>query len=256
VRRLVSDTLVIAERNLVRLPRAPELLIAFTVQPIMFVLLFRYVFGGAIHVPNGNYADFLIPGIIVQNIAFGGFVTALGLNEDVHKGLIDRFRSLPMARAAVLAGRTLADVVTNTLSMVVLVVTGLIIGFSFHTSVLHVIAGVGLLVVFGYAFSWVFAFLGLLVNSPESANSVGFIAVFPLTFISSAFVPVHSMPAVLRAFANVNPFTLIVDAIRYLWIGYPAAGNNVWGAFVWALVVMGVFAPLAVARYRRMAAGG
>ena len=256
MRRLVSDTLVIAERNLVRLPRAPELLIAFTVQPIMFVLLFRYVFGGAIHVPNGNYADFLIPGIIVQNIAFGGFVTALGPNEDVHKGLIDRFRSLPMARAAVLAGRTLADVVTNSLSMVVLVVTGLIIGFSFHTSVLHVIAGVGLLVVFGYAFSWVFAFLGLLVNSPESANSVGFIAVFPLTFISSAFVPVHSMPAVLRAFANVNPFTLIVNAIRYLWIGYPGAGNNVWGAFVWALVIMGVFAPLAVARYRRMAAGG
>ncbi len=256
MRRLVSDTLVIAERNLVRLPRAPELLIAFTVQPIMFVLLFRYVFGGAIHVPNGNYADFLIPGIIVQNIAFGGFVTALGLNEDVHKGLIDRFRSLPMARAAVLAGRTLADVVTNTLSVVVLVVTGLIIGFSFHTSVLHVVAGFGLLIMFGYAFSWVFAFLGLLVNSPESANSVGFIAVFPLTFISSAFVPVHSMPAVLRAFANINPFTLIVDAIRYLWIGYPGAGNNVWGAFVWTLVIMGLFAPLAVARYRRMAAGG
>jgi ABC transporter DrrB family efflux protein len=252
----VSDTLVIAERNLVRLPRAPELLIAFTVQPIMFVLLFRYVFGGAIHVPNGNYADFLIPGIIVQNIAFGGFVTALGLNEDVHKGLIDRFRSLPMARAAVLAGRTLADVVTNSLSVVVLVVTGLIIGFSFHTSALHVVVGFGLLIMFGYAFSWVFAFLGLLVNSPESANSVGFIAVFPLTFISSAFVPVHSMPAVLRAFANVNPFTLIVDAIRYLWIGYPGAGNNVWGAFVWTLVIICVFAPLAVARYRRMAAGG
>jgi ABC transporter DrrB family efflux protein len=256
VKRLVSDTLVIAERNLVRLPRAPELLIAFTVQPIMFVLLFRYVFGGAIHVPNGNYADFLIPGIIVQNIAFGGFVTALGLNEDVHKGLIDRFRSLPMARAAVLAGRTLADVVTNSLSVVVLVITGLIIGFSFHTSALHVVAGFGLLIMFGYAFSWVFAFLGLLVNSPESANSVGFIAVFPLTFISSAFVPVHSMPAVLRAFANVNPFTLIVNAIRYLWIGYPGAGNNVWGAFVWTLAIMAVFAPLAVARYRRMAAGG
>jgi ABC transporter DrrB family efflux protein len=256
VRRLVSDTLVIAERNLIRLPRAPELLIAFTVQPIMFVLLFRYVFGGAIHVPNGNYADFLIPGIIVQNIAFGGFVTALGLNEDVHKGLIDRFRSLPMARAAVLAGRTLADIVTNTLSIVVLVVTGLIIGFSFHTSALHVVVGAGLLIMFGYAFSWVFAFLGLLVNSPESANSVGFIAVFPLTFISSAFVPVHSMPSVLRAFANVNPFTITVDAIRYLWIGYPGAGNNVWGAFVWAIVIMAVFSPLAVARYRRMAASG
>jgi ABC transporter DrrB family efflux protein len=247
--------MVIAERNLIRLPRAPDLLLAFTVQPIMFVLLFRYVFGGAIHVPHGSYADFLIPGIVVQNIAFGGFVTALGLNEDVHKGLIDRFRSLPMARPAVLAGRTIADIVTNFLSIVVLVITGLIIGFSFHTNVLDVIAGFFLLLLFGYAFSWVFAFLGLLVSTPESANSVGFIAVFPLTFISSAFVPVSSMPSVLRAFANVNPFTIIVDAMRHLWIGYPSAGNNIWGAVVWSLVIIAVFAPLAVARYRRMAAG-
>src|SRR5271167_2345225 len=137
MRRLVSDTLVIAERNLIRLPRAPELLLAFTIQPVMFVLLFRYVFGGAIRTPGYTYVDYLIPGIIVQNIAFGGFVTALGLNDDVHKGLIDRFRSLPMSRAAVLAGRTLSDVVTNTLSMVVLIITGLIIGFVFHTTVLQ-----------------------------------------------------------------------------------------------------------------------
>jgi ABC-2 type transport system permease protein/oleandomycin transport system permease protein len=252
MRRLVSDTLIIAERNLVRLPRAPDLLLAFTVQPIMFVLLFRYVFGGAIRTPHVAYVDFLVPGIIVQNIAFGGFVTALGLNEDVHKGLIDRFRSLPMARAAVLAGRTLSDVVTNSLSVAVLLVTGLIIGFSFHASALHVIAGIGLLLLFGFAFSWVFAFLGLLVSSPESANSVGFIAVFPLTFISSAFVPVSSMPAVLRAFANVNPFTIMVDAMRSLWIGEPAR-NYVWGAVVWSLVILAVFAPLAVARYRRAA---
>jgi ABC-2 type transport system permease protein/oleandomycin transport system permease protein len=255
VRRLVSDTLVIAERNLIRLPRAPDLLLAFTVQPIMFVLLFRYVFGGAIHVPHGSYADFLIPGIVVQNIAFGGFVTALGLNEDVHKGLIDRFRSLPMARPAVLAGRTIADIFTNALSIVVLVVTGLIIGFSFHTNALDVIAGFGLLLLFGYAFSWVFAFLGLLVSSPESANSVGFIAVFPLTFVSSAFVPVHSMPSALRAFANINPFTIIVDAMRHLWIGYPSAGNNIWGAVAWSLGIIAVFAPLAVARYRRVSTG-
>src|ERR1700726_1497632 len=143
MRRLVGDTLVLAERNLVRLPRAPELLLAFTLQPIMFVLLFRYVFGGAIRTPGYSYVDFLIPGIIVQNIAFGGFVTALGLNEDVHKGLIDHFRSLPMARAAVLAGRTLADVVRNGLSMTILLITGVIIGFSFRTSVLHVVAGIG-----------------------------------------------------------------------------------------------------------------
>jgi ABC transporter DrrB family efflux protein len=250
VRRLVSDTLIIAERNLVRLPRAPELLIAFTVQPIMFVLLFRYVFGGAIRTPGYTYVDYLIPGIIVQNIAFGGFVTALGLNEDLHKGLIDRFRSLPMARPAVLAGRTLADVFTNALSATILVLTGLAIGFSFHTSVGEALLGAAVLLVFGYAFSWVFAFLGMLVSTPEAANSVGFIAVFPLTFISSAFVPVQSMPEPLRAFAEVNPFTITVDAIRSLWLGAPA-GNNVWGAFAWAIAIIVVFAPLAVARYRR-----
>jgi ABC transporter DrrB family efflux protein len=252
--RLVSDTLVIAERNLVRLPRAPDLLLAFTVQPVMFVLLFVYVFGGAIRTPGYDYVDFLIPGIIVQNIAFGGFVTALGLNEDLNKGLIDRFRSLPMARAAVLAGRTLADVVTNFLSMMVLVVTGLIIGFSFDAGLIEILGGVALLLLFGYAFSWVFALLGLLVSSPEAANSVGFIAVFPLTFISSAFVPVESMPSALRWFADVNPFTVMVDAMRSLWVGAPA-GSSVWGAFVWSLVILVIFAPLAVARYRRAAVG-
>jgi len=249
MRRLATDVLVIAERNLVRLPRAPDLLLAFTIQPIMFVLLFRYVFGGAISTPGYSYVDFLIPGIIVQNIAFGGFVTAIGLNEDLHKGLIDRFRSLPMARAAVLAGRTLSDIATNLLGIVILLVTGLIIGFSFHASVLEVVGGVVLLLLFGYAFSWFFALVGLMVSSPESANSVGFIAVFPLTFISSAFVPTASMPTVLRDFADVNPFTIVVNAMRSLWIGAPA-GNYVWGAFVWAFVLIALFAPLAVRRYR------
>lgn len=252
MRRLVSDTLVIAERNLVRLPRAPDLLLAFTVQPIMFVLLFVYVFGGAISTPGYSYVDFLIPGIIVQNIAFGGFVTALGLNEDLHKGLIDRFRSLPMARPAVLAGRTLADIVTNTLSVCVLVVTGLIIGFSFHSSAGEILAGFGILLLFGYAFSWVFALVGMLVSSPEAANSFGFIAIFPLTFISSAFVPVDSMPSALQWFADINPFTVVVDAMRALWLGAPA-GNYVWGAVVWSVAIIAVFSPLAVARYRRAA---
>ena len=247
-----SDTLVLARRAVMRIVRAPDLLLAYTVQPIMFVLLFVYVFGGAISTPGYSYVDFLIPGIIVQNIAFGGFVTALGLNEDLHKGLIDRFRSLPMARAAVLAGRTLSDVVTNFLSVVVLVVTGLIIGFSFDASALEIAGGFALLLLFGYAFSWVFALLGLLVSSPESANSVGFLAVFPLTFISSAFVPVDSMPPALQWFAEINPFTIVVNAMRALWLGAPA-GNDVWGAVVWSLVILGVFAPLAVARYRRTA---
>ncbi len=253
--RVVSDTLVVAERNLIRLPRAPDLLLAFTVQPIMFVLLFVYVFGGAISTPGfDDYADFLIPGIIVQNIAFGGFVTALGLNEDLKKGLIDRFRSLPMARSAVLAGRTLADVVTNFLSMMVLLTTGLIIGFSFDSTVGEILLGVVLLLLFGYAFSWFFALLGLLVSSPEAANSVGFIAVFPLTFISSAFVPVESMPGALQWFAEINPFTIVVDAIRALWLSAPA-GNSVWGAFAWTAAIFVIFAPLAVRRYRTAAGG-
>jgi len=251
-RRLVSDTMVVAERNLVRLTRAPDLLLAFTVQPVMFVLLFVYVFGGAIITPGYSYEDFLLPGIIVQNIAFGGFVTALGLNEDLQKGLIDRFRSLPMARPAVLAGRTLADFVTNSLSIAVLILTGLIIGFSFDASPVEIVAGFGLLLLFGYAFSWVFALLGLLVSSPEAANSLGFIAVFPLTFISSAFVPVESMPSGLRWFAEINPFTIVVDAMRSLWIGAPA-GHSIWAAVVWALVIIAIFAPLAVSRYRRAA---
>jgi ABC-2 type transport system permease protein/oleandomycin transport system permease protein len=248
----VTDTLIIAERNLVRIKRAPDLLTAFTIQPVMFLLLFVYVFGGAISTPGYDYKDFLLPGILVQNIAFGGFVTALGLNEDLNKGLIDRFRSLPMARPAVLAGRTLSDVVTNSLSVVVLLATGLIIGFDFHASVFEIVGGLGILLLFGYAFSWVFAWLGMLVSSPEAANSVGFIAVFPLTFISSAFVPTDSMPSALQWFAEINPFTIVVNAMRALWVGAPA-GNSVWGAVVWSFVILAIFAPLAVWRYRRAA---
>jgi ABC-2 type transport system permease protein/oleandomycin transport system permease protein len=157
-----------------------------------------------------------------------------------------------MARAAVLGGRTLSDVVTNLLSVFVLLATGLIIGFSFDADALEIVGGIGLLLLFGYAFSWVFALLGLIVSSPEAANSLGFIAVFPLTFISSAFVPVDSMPAGLQWFAEINPFTIMVDAMRALWVGAPA-GNSVWGAVVWSLAILAIFAPLAVARYRRTA---
>jgi ABC transporter DrrB family efflux protein len=248
----ISDTLVLAKRSLLRIPRQPDLLVAFTIQPIMFVLLFVYVFGGAIRTPGYDYVDFLMPGIITQSIAFGGFVTALGLAEDVKKGLIDRFRSLPMSRAAVLTGRTLADVATNVLSLVVLVTVGVIAGFSFHNSVPEVAAGFALLLLFGYAFSWVFAWIGLLVSSPESANAVGFTAIFPLTFASSAFVPIESMPDWLHAFAKVNPFTTVVDAMRALWLGAPA-GNSIWLSLMWIGLIVLVFAPLAVLRYRRVA---
>jgi ABC transporter DrrB family efflux protein len=252
LRWAASDTLVLAKRSLLRIPRQPDLLIAFTVQPVMFVLLFVYVFGGAIRTPGYDYVDYLMPGIITQSIAFGGFVTALALTEDLKKGLIDRFRSLPMSRAAVLAGRTLADLVTNAFSLLVLVGVGMLAGFSFHNGVPEVLAGFGLLLLFGYAFSWVFALIGLMVSTPEAANAVGFTAIFPLTFASSAFVPVESMPDWLQAFAEVNPFTVVVDAIRALWLGAPA-GDSIWLSLVWIVAIFAVFAPLAIWRYRRVA---
>ncbi len=245
-----SDTLVLAQRSLMRIKRQPDLLISFTVQPIMFVLLFAYVFGGAIETPGYDYIDFLMPGIIVQTMSFGGFITAVGLAEDLKKGLIDRFRSLPMARSAVLGGRTLADIVTNSISMATMIVVGVIAGFSFDAPLTHIVAGLFLLLLFGYAFSWVFAFIGLSSSSPEASQSLGFMVIFPLTFISSAFVPVDSMPGALQAFAEVNPFTIVVDAMRALFLGAPA-GNSIWGAFAWSIGIAVVFAFLSVAKYKR-----
>ena len=245
-----SDTLVLARRSILRIPRAPDLLLSFTVQPIMFVLLFVYVFGGAISTPGYDYVDFLIPGIVIQTMSFGGFVTALGLSEDLKKGLVDRFRSLPMSRAAVLSGRTLADIATNTLSLAMMIVVGLIAGFSFGAPFPEVLGGVLLALLFGYAFSWVFAFIGLTASSPESSQAFGFIIIFPLTFVSSAFVPVDSMPAALQAFAEINPFTVTVDAMRALFLGAPA-GNAIWGAVAWSLGIAALFAYLSVRRYKR-----
>jgi ABC transporter DrrB family efflux protein len=250
IRDSLSDTLVLAKRSFMRISRAPDLLLSFTVQPIMFVLLFVYVFGGAISTPGYDYVDFLIPGIVVQTMSFGGFVTALGLAEDLKKGLVDRFRSLPMSRGAVLAGRTLADVGTNLLSLVIMIAVGMIAGFSFDAPLTHIVAGIGLMLLFGYAFSWVFAYMGLTASSPEASQSFGFIVIFPLTFVSSAFVPVDSMPAALQTFAEINPFTVTVDAMRALWLGAPA-GNSIWGATLWSAGIAAVFATLSVARYKR-----
>jgi ABC transporter DrrB family efflux protein len=250
LRMAISDTLVLAKRNFLRISRAPDLLLAFTVQPIMFVLLFAYVFGGAIPTPGHTYIDFLIPGILVQTMAFGGFVTAMGIAEDLRKGLVDRFRSLPMARSAVLAGRTLSDIATNGISITVMLIVGVIIGFGFESPFLHVVAGILLLLLFGYAFSWVFAFIGLTSSSPEAAQSLGFILIFPLTFVSSAFVPPETMPGALQWFAEWNPFSITVNAIRALFIGDPA-GNSVWGAVAWSVGIATVFAFLAVTKYKR-----
>jgi ABC transporter DrrB family efflux protein len=246
----VSDTLVLAKRSFLRIPRQPDLLIGFTVQPVMFVVLFVYVFGGAIDTPGFDYVDFLMPGIIVQSMVFGGFVTALGLAEDLKKGLIDRFRSLPMSRSAVLTGRTLADVATNVIQLVVMLAVGFAVGFRFSSSVPEVVAGIALLLLIGYAFSWVFAFIGLVSSSPEAANAYGFTIIFPLTFVSSAFVPVESMPSWLQPIAEHNPVTAMVDAVRALFLGLPA-GSSVWLAVVWSLGLIAVFGALSSWRHRR-----
>jgi ABC transporter DrrB family efflux protein len=245
----VTDTLVLAKRSLLRIRRQPDLLVGFTVQPVMFVLLFAYVCGGAIETPGLEYVDFLIPGIIVQSMVFGGFVTALGLADDLKKGLMDRFRSLPMSRSAVLTGRTLADVFSNVVQLVVMIGVGLLVGFSFKTGALEIAAGIALLLLIGYAFSWVFAFIGLTASSAEAANAFGFTILFPLTFVSSAFVPVESMPAWLEVVAENNPFTKMVNAARGLFLDTPV-GNDVWLAVLWSLAIVAVFAPLAAWRYR------
>jgi ABC-2 type transport system permease protein/oleandomycin transport system permease protein len=245
----VSDTLVLAKRSLLRIPRQPDLLVGFTVQPIMFVLLFVYVFGGAISTPGLDYVDFLMPGIIVQSMTFGGFVTALGLSEDLKKGLIDRFRSLPMSRAAVLTGRTLADGATNIVQLAVMLGVGFAVGFRFSTSAPEVVAGLALCLFVGYAFSWVFAFIGLTASSPEAANAYGFTFLFPLTFVSSAFVPPESMPDWLQPIAEHNPFTNMVNAVRALFVGTPA-GNQIWLAVLWSVAITVGFGTAAVWRYR------
>jgi ABC transporter DrrB family efflux protein len=247
----LSDTWVLALRSLRRIPRNPDLLTAYTVQPVMFTLLFVYVFGGAIPTPGyDSYADFLIPGILVQQMSFGGFATALGLVDDLKKGLVDRFRSLPMSRMAVLTGRTTSDIAMNALALVVMIIVGYIVGFSFSSPPLEVVGGIGLCLLIGYAFSWVFACVGLLASTPESANAFGFIAIFPLTFASSAFVPPETMPDWLRTFAeDINPFSTMVDAVRALFVSGPA-GNDVWGAVAWCLGLIAVFGTLAVRRYR------
>lgn len=247
----VSDTLVLTVRALRRIPRNPDLLTAYTLQPVMFTLLFVVVFGGAISTPGyDDYAEFLIPGIIVQQMSFGGFATALGLVDDLKKGLVDRFRSLPMSRMAVLTGRTTSDIAMNALALTVMIVVGYIVGFSFTTSAAEVIGGIALCLLIGYAFSWVFACVGLLASTPEAANAFGFIAIFPLTFASSAFVPPETMPDWLQTFAaDVNPFSVMVDAVRSLFVGAPA-GNDIWGSIAWCVGLIAVFGTLAVRRYR------
>jgi ABC-2 type transport system permease protein/oleandomycin transport system permease protein len=247
------DALLLAERNLRRIPRNPDLLVGVTFQPIMFVILFTYVFGGAVNTPGFDYIDFFLPGIIIQMIAFTGYATALGISDDLRKGLIDRFRSLPMARSAVLAGRTLSDIFMNAIALATMLICGLIVGFSFDSDAGKIVAGVLLVFFFGYAMSWLYAFIGLIASTPESASAMITIVIFPLTFVSSAYVPTDSMPAVLQAIANANPITTIIDALRSLWLGTPA-NTDIWVAVLWCIGITLVFGVLATQRYRRTVA--
>ncbi len=248
---IFADAVVIARRNLTRIARTPQLLVFATIQPIMFVLLFRYVFGGAIHVPGISYVDFLIPGIIVQTVVFGATSTAVGLSEDMSKGIIDRFRSLPMSRSAVLAGRTIADLVRNVFVVLLMIVVGTAVGFRFHNGLLPAVAAVFVALLLGYALSWVFALIGLTVADPETAQLAGFLPVFPLVFASSVFTSIQTMPGWLQAFANVQPITRAANTVRALTQGGPVATNLLW-TILWSIAILAVFAPLAVRRYRKV----
>jgi ABC-2 type transport system permease protein/oleandomycin transport system permease protein len=246
----LQDALAIAGRNLIALRRVPQLLVFSTIQPVIFVLMFRYVFGGAIPIPGVPYVDYLMPGIFVQTVVFGAMGAAIGLATDLKSGLLERFRSLPMARSAVLAGRTFADLARNVFVAVLMASVGFAVGFRIHTSAIAFLGGMGLVLMFGYVLSWVFAALGLAVGDPETAQAAAFPLMAPLVFASSAFVPVTSMPGWLQVFAAHQPVSVTASAVRALALGGPTT-SYVLQSIAWSAGILLVFAPLAVRRYRR-----
>jgi ABC-2 type transport system permease protein/oleandomycin transport system permease protein len=247
----LADSRVMAVRQLRKILRRPMYTVYLFVQPVVFVLLFRYVFGGAINTGRLSYVDFLIPGIIVMTAIFGSLTTGLGLTEDLAAGVIDRFRSLPIARSAVLVGRTAADLATNTFTLIVMLLIGLAVGFRPTQPAYQVALALALVLAFAYVFSWISAFVGISVRNPETAQSIGFIWVFPLVFASSAFVPTSSMPGVVHAFADINPVSLTVNAARALTIGHGDALAPTVGSLAWLVGLLAVFVPLAVRAFRR-----
>jgi ABC-2 type transport system permease protein/oleandomycin transport system permease protein len=250
----VSDAIVMTGRALRHIPRNPELLIFSTIQPVMFVVLFRYVFGGAIKLPPGvPYVNFLMAGVFVQTVAFGSFTTGVGLAQDLQGGLMDRFRSLPMSRAAVVIGRTIADLVRNVFVVAVMLLVGVLVGFNPQGGAPEIAAAIGLLLLMSFAFSWIGATIGLGVRNVEAVQSAGFIWLFPLVFASSAYVPTVTMAAGLRAFANNQPITKIIDAVRGWSLGTPVHSDG-WIAIVWCVGIVILFVPLSVAAFRRAAA--
>ncbi|HCT79009.1 MAG TPA: ABC transporter [Micromonosporaceae bacterium] len=256
----LHDGWVVTKRNLIKIKRIPDLLIFSTIQPIMFVLLFAYVFGSAIPVAGVNYKEFLMPGIFVQTVAFGAAITAIGLADDLQKGMVDRFRSLPMSRAAVLIGRTTSDLLNNVLTVAIMSLTGLLVGWRIHTGLWKGLLGYLLLLAFAYAMSWISALIGLSVKSVEVAQSAGFIWMFPLTFLSNAFVPTQNMPTVLRHIADWNPISAMVLGLRDLWgntgltrpPGIPGE-YPIPLALGWIALILIIFVPLSIAKYRQAA---
>jgi ABC-2 type transport system permease protein len=249
----VSDALTIMWRNLVGMTRTPQVLVFSTIQPIIFVLLFRYVFGGAIRIPGvTHYVDYLMPGVFAQTVVFGSIQTGIALAEDLHKGLLERFQSLPMARSAVLAGRTLSDLVRNVFVVLVMVIVGFAVGWRIHTSVLEVVAGLALMLLFSHSLAWVFAIVGLNASSAEAAQAASFPILAPLVFASTAFVSAQSMPAPLEWFAEHQPVSIVIDAVRSLTYGGAfASTGKVFAALAWSIGIIAVAAPFAVSIYRR-----
>ncbi len=255
--RSITDGLLVGWRNLKRIPRIPELAIFAILQSIMFVLLFVFVFGGAINVP-GDYTSFLMPGIFAQTIVFASGTTAIGMTDDVNKGIIDRFRSLPMSRSAVLTGRTFSDVIYNAGILVVLMLTGFAIGWRVE-NIPSLVAGFALLLFFAYGMVWLGVWLGLNVPTVEVGQQVIFTVLFPITFISNVFVPASTLPTWLQPVAEWNPTSTLTAALREMW-GYPtqrvsdslASTQPALVTIVWVLIFIAIFAPLGVRRYRSM----
>jgi ABC-2 type transport system permease protein len=262
LRWAAADALTMMRRNLTHVRYVPEKLIDVTIQPIMFVLLFVYVFGKAIHVPGGRYQDFLMAGIFVQSLAFASASTAVSIAEDLTSGAVERFRSLPMARAAILLGRTGADLAASLLGLTVLSITGLVVGWSPHTGVGSVIGAYALLALFAYAMSWVGVMLGTLVRAPDAAQGIAFVVMFPITFLANSFVPLTSLPSGLQTVAEWNPASAMISAARHLF-GNPEniPHNAAWplthpvlAATLWPLLILALVVPVAIGRYRRVAA--
>ncbi|WP_370327404.1 ABC transporter permease [Euzebya sp.] len=265
LRAALHDSVVLMGRNLRRYQRQPQIAVFIFIQPVMFVLLFRYVFGGSIPTPGVDYVQYLMPGIIVQSVTFATVGTAIGIAEDLKAGIIDRFRSLPMARAAVLAGRVLSDAFVNLLSLLVMLAVAYVVGFRITTSVVQAVAALGLIAAFSFAFAWIAAFIGLALKEPEAVQGAGFVWLFPLAFASSVFVVPATMPGWLTAFATQNPLSRVADAVRSLTVGGHPCGtsadaidfctgvqtNLLWG-LGWAVVIVVVFLPLAARMWQRL----